>query len=109
MTARPKFNARYSNWKWPNIAGLHDFQGILQHSAHYDESIDLTGKRVAVIGIGSSGVQIISSISDSVSKIYAWVRSPTWITAGFAQAYAGPDGGNFECNDRVVFVYTVTC
>ncbi|KIW99944.1 uncharacterized protein Z518_10872 [Rhinocladiella mackenziei CBS 650.93] len=85
-----------NNWKWPDIKGLHSFQGILQHSAHYDPAIDLKGKRVAVIGIGSSGIQIISKISSQVSQLYAWVRSPTWITAGFAQKFAGPNGGNFH-------------
>lgn len=50
---------------------------------------------MAVIGIGSSGVQVISSITDKVSKLYTWIRTPTWITAGFAQKYAGPNGANF--------------
>jgi cation diffusion facilitator CzcD-associated flavoprotein CzcO len=86
-----------SNWKWPDIPGLHTFKGALQHSAHYDETVDLKAKCVEVIGIGSSGVQIISSIFGTVSKLYAWVRSPMWITTGFAQAYSGPDGEDFEC------------
>lgn len=79
------------------MKGLQTFQGKLYHTADYDESADLLGQRVAVVGIGSSGVQIIPSIADKVSKLYCWVRSPTWITAGFAQKYAGPDGNNFEC------------
>ncbi|EXJ74840.1 uncharacterized protein A1O5_01536 [Cladophialophora psammophila CBS 110553] len=85
-----------NNWKWPDIKGLHSFKGILVHSANYDPEIDLNGKRVAVIGIGSSGIQIISKIASQVKQLYAWVRSPTWITAGFAQKFAGPDGGNFH-------------
>lgn len=50
---------------------------------------------MAVIGIGSSGVQVISSIVNKVSQLYTWIRTPTWITAGFAQKYAGPNGANF--------------
>lgn len=50
-----------------------------------------------MIGIGSSGVQIIPHIAPDVKKLYTWIRSPTWITAGFAQQYAGPGGANFEC------------
>ncbi len=73
------------------------FKGVLQHSARYDPSTDLNGKRVAVIGIGSSGIQIISKIASQVKQLYAWVKSPTWITAGFAQRFAGPNGGNFHC------------
>lgn len=83
-----------NNWKWPEIDGLHSFKGLLCHTAAYPEGTDLTGKRVAVIGIGSSGVQVIATIASQVSKLYTWVRSPTWITAGFAQKYAGEGGHN---------------
>jgi cation diffusion facilitator CzcD-associated flavoprotein CzcO len=86
-----------SNWKWPDIKGLHSFKGPLVHSANYDTSLDLKGKRVAVIGIGSSGIQIISKIASQVGQLYSWVRTPTWITAGFAQRFAGPEGANFHC------------
>lgn len=86
-----------SNWKWPNIKGLHSFRGSLQHSARYKEGLDLRGKRVAVIGVGSSGIQIVSNIAPEVKQLYTWIRSPTWITAAFAQRFAGKDGGNFRC------------
>lgn len=41
-----------NNWKWPAIEGLHDFKGTLLHSANYDQSADLAGKRVGLIGNG---------------------------------------------------------
>lgn len=41
-----------NNWKWPAIPGLKDFKGTMLHSAHYDESFDLTGKHVGLIGNG---------------------------------------------------------
>lgn len=41
-----------NNWRWPNIPGLEEFEGTLLHSANYDESADLTGKRVGLIGNG---------------------------------------------------------
>lgn len=40
------------NWKWPEIEGLKDFKETLLHSANYDESADLTGQRVGLIGNG---------------------------------------------------------
>jgi cation diffusion facilitator CzcD-associated flavoprotein CzcO len=76
------------------------------HSARYDENYSLDGKRVAVIGIGSSGVQIIANIARSVEKLYCWIRSPTWITAGFAQRFAGPGGENFSCKASFKMVRT---
>jgi cation diffusion facilitator CzcD-associated flavoprotein CzcO len=86
-----------NNWKWPDIPGLKSFGGKLMHSAAYEEGYELEGKRVAVLGAGSSGVQIVSSIQRKVKTLYHWVRSPIWITAGFAQSWAGEDGANFRC------------
>lgn len=84
-----------NNWKWPNIPGLHSFKGKLMHSANYEEGYNLSGKRVAVIGAGSSGVQIVAAIQKRVEMLYHWIRSPIWVTAGFAQTWAGKDGANF--------------
>ena len=86
-----------NNWKWPDIQGLHTFKGKLMHSAAYEEGYDLHGKKVAVIGAGSSGVQIVAAIQKQVDTLYHWVRSPIWITAGFAQSWAARDGLNFRC------------
>lgn len=86
-----------NNWKWPDVPGLKEFQGKLMHSAHYEEGYDLAGKRVAVIGSGSSGVQIVAAIQKEVKQLYHWIRSPIWITAGFAQTWAGKNGANFSC------------
>ncbi|OAL32860.1 hypothetical protein AYO20_07651 [Fonsecaea nubica] len=75
----------HSNWKWPEIQGLHDFEGVLCHTANYPVNTTLDNKQVAVIGVGSSGIQVTANIASKVKKLYTWVRSPTWITAGFAQ------------------------
>lgn len=85
----------------PDIEGLNSFQGTVCHTARYDTSLDLKGKRVAVIGMGSSGIQVTAAIADQVQQLYTWVRSSTWITAGFAQNWAGPNGENFQCVYRI--------
>ena len=89
-----------NRWKWPEIPGLHTFKGTLVHSAAFDQTVSLKGKRVALIGAGSSGVQILPNIYDDVSHVYTWVRSRIWITAGFAQAFAGKDGANFKYTEE---------
>ncbi|CAG5159383.1 uncharacterized protein ALTATR162_LOCUS5556 [Alternaria atra] len=89
-----------NNWKWPDIPGLKDFKGKLMHSANYEEGYDLSNKRVAVIGAGSSGVQIVAAIQQKVQHLYHWVRSPIWITAGFAQTWAGKNGANFRYSEE---------
>lgn len=85
-----------NNFKWPNIPGINDYKGKLMHSAQYEEGYPLEGKKVAVVGAGSSGVQIVANIQKKVEKYYHWIRNPIWITAGFAQTWAGTDGANFK-------------
>ncbi|EKG15124.1 Flavin-containing monooxygenase-like protein [Macrophomina phaseolina MS6] len=89
-----------NKWKWPDIPGLHDFEGKLMHSANYEEGYDLKGKKVAVIGAGSSGVQIVAAIVPKVEKLYHWVRSPIWVTSAFGHGWAGPDGANFAYSEE---------
>jgi cation diffusion facilitator CzcD-associated flavoprotein CzcO len=91
-----------NSWKWPEIAGLHDFKGKLMHSASYDQDYDTTGKKIAVVGAGSSGVQIVTALQPKVEQLFHWVKSPIWITAGFAQRWAGEDGANFTCEQHSV-------
>ena len=54
-----------NSWKYPNIPGINEFKRKLMHSATWDPSVDLKGKVVAVIGGGSSAVQIIPQIQPS--------------------------------------------
>ncbi|KAF1838443.1 FAD/NAD(P)-binding domain-containing protein [Decorospora gaudefroyi] len=89
-----------NNWKWPQIPGLKDFRGKCMHSANYEQGYDLSNKRVAVIGAGSSGVQIVAAIQQKVKHLYHWVQSPIWITAGFAQTWAGKNGANFRYSEE---------
>jgi cation diffusion facilitator CzcD-associated flavoprotein CzcO len=42
----------WNDWQWPDIPGLNTFKGTLLHTANWDESVDLTGKRVGLIGNG---------------------------------------------------------
>jgi cation diffusion facilitator CzcD-associated flavoprotein CzcO len=70
---------------------------VLVHSAAYPEGLDLTDKRVAVVGMGSSGVQCIAKIQPQVEKLYTWISTPTCMTPAFAAKYSGPGGQNFKC------------
>jgi cation diffusion facilitator CzcD-associated flavoprotein CzcO len=88
-----------NNWKWPQVPGIEKFKTKL-HSANWDDSVDLQDKVVGIIGNGSSAVQIIPAIFPKVRKLKSFMRSSTWITAGFAQKYAGPDGANFNYTDE---------
>jgi cation diffusion facilitator CzcD-associated flavoprotein CzcO len=66
--------------KLPEISGLESFAGRTMHSARWDHGLDLTSKRVAVIGTGASAVQIIPSIAPKVSHLAVFQRTPIWVT-----------------------------
>lgn len=66
----------------PNIAGipgLNDFAGNWFHSARWDHSVPLEGKRVGVIGTGSTAIQITSALVKKVAKYTLFQRTAQWI------------------------------
>lgn len=65
--------------KLPDIEGLGSFAGPAIHSARWDHSVDVTGKRVGVIGNGSTGVQIISALAGRAGSLSVFLRTPQWI------------------------------
>jgi cation diffusion facilitator CzcD-associated flavoprotein CzcO len=65
--------------KYPQIDGIETFKGNCFHSARWDHSVALEGKRIGVIGNGSTGVQLISALAGTASKLEHYVRHPQWI------------------------------
>jgi cation diffusion facilitator CzcD-associated flavoprotein CzcO len=63
----------------PDIEGLDSFEGVCFHSARWDHSVDLTGKRVGIIGTGSTAAQIIGEITDKVGEMVVFQRTPQWM------------------------------
>lgn len=68
-----------SNPSMPRIEGLESFRGSAFHSARWDHSVDLTGKRVAVIGTGASATQFVPAIAPKSGRLTVFQRSPGWI------------------------------
>lgn len=63
---------------YPSFPGLHKFKGTLLHSAFYpEEEIDVTAKRVAVIGSGASGVQTVQELSKQSCSLTNFIRTPS--------------------------------
>jgi 4-hydroxyacetophenone monooxygenase len=62
----------------PALAGLDEFPGPVMHTAAWDNSVDLTGKRVAVIGTGASAMQLVPSIVDTAAELTVFQRSKQW-------------------------------
>ncbi|SFQ02661.1 Predicted flavoprotein CzcO associated with the cation diffusion facilitator CzcD [Amycolatopsis arida] len=63
----------------PPIDGLDRFRGAAFHSAEWNHGVDLTGRRVAVVGTGASAVQLIPEIADRVGHLDVYQRTPAWV------------------------------
>lgn len=61
-------------WKWPSIEGLHSFKGDLVHTARWKADLVTKGRRVAVVGSGSSGIQVLATIQPEAKQVYHWIR-----------------------------------
>lgn len=64
---------------WPDIPGLESFAGDSFHSAQWDHSVDLRGKRVAVIGTGASAIQFVPEIQPEVAALKVFQRTPPYL------------------------------
>ena len=64
---------------YPELPGLEKFQGKRFHSADWDHSYDLKGKRVAVIGTGASAIQFVPQIVPQAGQVDLYQRTPPWI------------------------------
>lgn len=62
-----------------DIDGVDDFAGTILRPNAWDDSYDVRGKRVAVIGTGSSGVQITSALSGVAANLDVYQRTPAWV------------------------------
>lgn len=62
----------------PNLTGLSDFSGPTLHTAEWDPELDLTGKRVAVIGTGASAMQFVPASSEIAEEVRVFQRTPQW-------------------------------
>jgi 4-hydroxyacetophenone monooxygenase len=63
----------------PKIPGLSDFEGPIAHTALWPDSLDLSGKHVAVLGSGASSMQLVPAIADSAASVTIFQRSKQWI------------------------------
>ena len=64
---------------YPDIEGLKSFAGTSFHTARWDHSVDLTDKRIGIIGTGSTAVQIVAELSDKVRKLTLFQRTAQWV------------------------------
>jgi len=80
----------------PELNGLEDFAGPAFHSADWRHDVDLSGKRVGVIGTGASAIQFVPAIQPHVASLTVIQRSPPWILPKLDRAYLPRHRSLFE-------------
>jgi cation diffusion facilitator CzcD-associated flavoprotein CzcO len=75
---------RFNDWRLPDYPGIADFQGLIRHTSNWDPSFDPTNKRIAVIGNGASGIQVVPNLQRVAKHIDHYARNKTWIAASWA-------------------------
>lgn len=63
----------------PDIPGLESFAGPAFHSSQWDHSVDLSAKRVGIVGTGSTGVQIVTGLAGRADHVTQFTRTPQWV------------------------------
>jgi 4-hydroxyacetophenone monooxygenase len=69
----------FSTPKLPDIAGVEDFEGRILHTTAWDHEYELAGKRVALIGTGSTGAQLMPHLARETAHLTVFQRTPNWI------------------------------
>jgi cation diffusion facilitator CzcD-associated flavoprotein CzcO len=77
--------------RFPDIDGIDTFSGDMWHTAQWNHNVDISGKRVAIIGTGSTATQVVSSITEKVGKLSLFQRSAQWIYPLFDKTYTDRD------------------
>lgn len=72
---------------------------VLTFEPTRNSSLDWTGKKVAVIGNGSSAIQIVPQLQKDAGQLTNYIRSPTWISTNFAAKFT-KDGRNFAFTEE---------
>lgn len=92
----------FGSLKLPDIAGLGDFGGAVMHTAQWDHEIDLAGKKVAVIGTGASGVQVVPELARVVDRLTVFQRTPPWMVPKDDRPYSARELTQFRRNPLAV-------
>jgi cation diffusion facilitator CzcD-associated flavoprotein CzcO len=74
----------------PDLPGLEDFAGRAFHSARWPGDLDLQGARIAVVGTGSTGVQIVTALASQTRSLLVFQRTPQWIVPVANLRYPAP-------------------
>ena len=64
---------------YPDFEGMDSFTGAMFHSARWDHATPIVGRRVGVVGTGSSAVQIVGAVAETVGELHLFQRTAQWV------------------------------
>lgn len=98
----------FSTPKVPDIPGLESFKGPIFHTSRWDHSIPIEGKKVALIGTGSTGTQLAPALAGTAQHLTVYQRTPMWIVP--FDLFRSPVTDNFHwlC-DNIPFYWNWYC
>jgi 4-hydroxyacetophenone monooxygenase len=70
----------FANPRYISYDGMDEFRGQIIHPSRWPADLDLSGKRVAIIGNGSTGVQMLSTLAEQAEHVDVYQRTPQWIS-----------------------------
>lgn len=76
---------------YADVPGVHGFAGAQWHSARWNHEVDLSGRRVAVIGTGASAIQFVPRIAEKVASLHVFQRSAPYVVPKSDRPYADED------------------
>jgi cation diffusion facilitator CzcD-associated flavoprotein CzcO len=87
---------------YPALAGLESFAGHVFHSARWNHDVSLAGRRIGVVGTGSSAIQIVAAIVDEVAALTLFQRTPQWIAPVANPPYSEAQKAEFRRHPEAI-------
>ena len=84
--------------RMPDIEGIDRFNGPCFHSARWPDGLETSGRRVGIVGNGSTGVQLITALAGEVSRLVHFQRTPQWIVQTADFPFTDEDRATFRAD-----------
>jgi len=107
----------FNDLKWPTVPGIEDFEGDYFHSARWNHDVDLTGKRVGVVGLAASAIQFAPEVAKEAGHLTLYQRTANWVvpkentphTQEVLEAFRADPGLVSKRRDEIYGVWNTLC